>query len=268
MFTFIVSCIIAYSFYKHIMNKANKINTNYKYNSSSKFVPLPKPHTFTGDSTVKRAYGKLDYYVNKEGEIFFEGVFLPNKYDFNYFCSHSSVLSASIEHMGETMYEDDNGYYTAITTINTYGKHVPLSNYFYYTPTKCQICGSDIPRMIRPLDYKSGSDIYTGDLSDSFERYCPHCLARLRNNTETFYPFYIDTLNKKLITTKDCKKFRDYMDIVYDVKHNQAGIHGVNVSDEFESTPYYSDICRFNVLDEYKKNEHIVDMWQTIKDLR
>ena len=262
MFKFIVICVILYSIYKCNKRINDKENPNYVYISGNKLVKLNiVPGTISTDSfgLIDRMCGSIDYYIDKDSKIVADGIILPNKYGYNYLTGHSSVISANVEHIGETKYENENGYYTAFITKNQAGETKPLANYFYYTPTKCQICGNDIPRVIRRLSKDDGSEIYTGDLADSVERYCPHCLARLKSNTETFYPFFIDTLYKKLITIKNRKSFDRYMSKVRDVKYAD-----MFVTENF--TPSFShDLARYELQDEYTKNIDVCDIWEVVK---
>lgn len=261
MFTFIVVCIILYALYKNYVKSNSITNPNHKYVNGKKVVKINALlGTIKSDSfkIINRMYGGLEYYTDSNGFIYANGTFEPNRYNYNYIGSCSDVLIADIDHMGQLQYTDENGVYTAVQYIEN-GKPQPLANYFYYTPVRCAICGQPIDRE-KPKEVTQGEPIRTGVCLDSHERYCDHCLARLNGYTETFYPFYIDTIEKKIYTVKDKNDFAEYMDIVSDIKQ----IDELSQDDTILHS-IYDYLATRQCLDEYTKNTEMCDMWHVVK---
>lgn len=261
MFTFLVVCIVLYALYKNYTKTISTTNTNHKHIDEKKYVKINVPmNVIRTDSfnLINRMYGSVEFYTDKDGVVYANGTFEPNRYNYNYVGGVSDVLLADIEHMGQMQFDDDYGTYTAIQYMEN-GEQKPLANYFYYTPKRCTICGSPIDREL-PKDNTYGEQISTGVCLDSHERYCKHCLSVLNNYTNTFYPFYIDTIEKKLYTVKDKEDFAEYMDKVSDIKNLDELAQDVTILHSI-----YPSLALRQNLDEYTKNIEMCDMWQVTK---
>jgi hypothetical protein len=168
--------------------------------------------------------------------------------------------------MGQELWNGPYGHYEAMTSMNKQNKKVPIGNYFLYIPEKCPICGEPIE--YEPTHYPLGGKndkIYTAALLDSHTRYCKKCNDIMLENTETYYPFYIDTLNKKIITYKDKKQFESYMKDCINMQFIQHWIEETESRNEFDWVVFDESLLRKRELSEYTKNQEIALMWQRLK---
>lgn len=214
-----------------------------------------------------RIQGSPDLYVDKEGHRLLQGPFIGDNL---FFTSKSTVIYADIEHMGSHQWYTQDGCYEAYMSRNLRTDKIePVGNYFRYVPHHCAFCGESL------LPYKPKKDVINGGgpvetavLSDSHERYCPRCNEILMRNTETYYPFFIDTLNHRIITSKEKKAFTKYMEDVSDARFIRKWVKESEDRGDRELFTFNDSLLTKEQLSEYTKNEHVVDMWHRLKVLK
>lgn len=210
--------------------------------------------------------GSPELYVDKQGHRLLQG---PFKGDNMYFASPSTVIYADIEHMGSHHWYGPNGCYEAYMARSTKTDKIePVGNYFRYIPQHCPMCGEDINYRPKQDVINGGAPVETAVLSDSHDRYCPRCNEILLRNTETYYPFFIDTLNHKIITSHNKKLFTKYMEDVSDVRFIRKWVKEVEERGEMDWANFNESLLTKEQLSEYTKNQHVVDMWHRLKVLK
>ena len=208
--------------------------------------------------------GSPDLYMDKSGQKYLQGPFTGDNV---YFASPSTVIMADIEHMGMTEWYGPYGCYEAYMVRSTKTDQLePMGNYFRYIPQHCPICGEFINYRPNATDILNGSGpVETSVLSDSHARYCPSCNEILHHNTETYYPFFIDTLNHKLITSQNKRAFTKYMEEVSDMRSIRKWIKEADDQNRLDWVHFDETLLTKEQLSEYTKNEHVVDMWHRLK---
>lgn len=206
--------------------------------------------------------GDYSYYEDPKGNTYINGTFQDK--GMNYLESPATVFTASLEHMGETDFKtDDNGIYIAIMYRDKNNNMVNAGQLFTYYAERCAHCGKLLPPAEdrRINDGLLGFKVNTSALADSRERYCDDCLKVFDRKTETYYPFAIDTLHKKVITSKNKKEWKKYM--AYSLLHSKkASLIGatreVVLVDDAEMVASKQKL-------EVTKNSEMSAMWERVK---
>lgn len=190
-------------------------------------------------------------------------VYNPDRYsraedDISFCADPSDIIGKTDTHVGELQWEDENGVYEAIKCTTNNGKDVVMYHNFYlYHPKKCQICGAVIDYK-HPIHPNTHNKVYTGAAPDSESRFCNNCRERFTHNTEAYYPFFIDTINQKIITYQDKEEFTEYMKTcsLLNIKDEELERLGYN-----EISKAYDVLLRCSTQIEYTKNQHVANNW-------
>lgn len=268
--TFIVLYLIIFKFMPKCVKEGDKFLKTVKPYEPKKVIKIPvaparglyKKEGLHKDcfDMFDRIKGSPDMYVDSDGKVYAQGVIQG---DNPYFITKPSVLYADIEHMGEFEWFDKYGHYDAMVSKNREGKMEPVGNYFLYFPERCPICGKPIVK--KEIDYPYGGTIYTASLLDSHERYCRECNDKMLEHLDSYYPFFIDTLNKKLITQKDRRQFEDYMCDVINMSKVRGWIQDAETRGDIDWVDFDETLLTKQNLNEYTKNEDVALMWHRLK---
>lgn len=173
------------------------------------------------------------------------------------FCADpSDIIGKTDTHVGELQWEDENGVYEAVKCTEN-GEVKMYRNFYTYHPKRCQVCGAIIDYE-PPIHPNTRNKVDTGAAPDSESRFCSKCRERFTHNTETYYPFFIDTVNQKIITYEDKEEFTEYMKTcsLLNIKDEELKRLGYG-----EISKAYDVLLRCSTQIEYTKNQHVADNW-------
>ena len=174
------------------------------------------------------------------------------------FCADpSDIIGKTDTHVGELQWEDENGVYEAVKCTNNLKEVVMYHNFYTYHPKRCQVCGAIIDYE-PPIHPNTRNKVDTGAAPDSESRFCSKCRERFTHNTEAYYPFFIDTVNQKIITYEDKEEFTEYMKTcsLLNIKDEELKRLGYG-----EISKAYDVLLRCSTQIEYIKNQHVADNW-------
>ena len=140
-------------------------------------------------------------------------------------------------------------------------------HYNIYEPYRCIICGAPINDKNAFHNPLTKGKINTAILPDSELRLCDNCKDIFREDTEDYFPFFMDFQNKKVITSWENKEeFLQYMKKAYFVSavawdvYNETDIRGM-----YETFGYTIDESLANLTRlEYTKNADTAAMYNSI----
>ena len=168
------------------------------------------------------------------------------------------------------VYYDDN-----LPDIPTWGSKLLTSykcmlHYNVYEPYRCRICGAPINDKNAFHNPLTKGKINTAILPDSELRLCDNCKDIFREDTEDYFPFFMDFQNKKVVTSWENKEeFLQYMKRAYFVSavawdvYNETDIHGM-----YETFGYTIDESLANLTRlEYTKNADTAAMYNSVRGL-
>lgn len=179
-------------------------------------------------------------------------------------------------------YDDGYGIYKEVycknSTQNTSSYKLPTPyettiHYNIYKPYRCRICGAiinDENAFRHPL---TKGKINTAILPDSELRLCDNCKDIFREDTEDYFPFFMDFQSKKVITSWENKEeFLSYMRKAYFVSAVAWDVYnGTNIQElreTFETFDYIVDESISNLTRlEYTKNADTSAMYNSIRGL-
>ena len=176
-------------------------------------------------------------------------------------------------------YDDGYGIYKEVycedstQNILSYKLQTPYRStlhYNVYEPYRCRICGAlinDKNAFHHPL---TKGKVNTAIMPDSELRLCDNCKDIFREDTEDYFPFFMDFQNKKVITSWENKEeFLQYMKKAYFVSavawdvYNETDIRGM-----YETFGYTIDESLANLTRlEYTKNADTAAMYNSIRGL-
>ena len=145
-----------------------------------------------------------------------------------------------------------------------------MTHYNIYEPYRCRICGAPVNNKNAFHNPLTRSKINTAILPDSELRLCDNCKDIFREDTEDYFPFFMDFQNKKVITSWENKEeFLQYMKKAYFVSavawdvYNETDIRGM-----YETFGYTIDESLANLTRlEYTKNADTAAMYNSIRGL-
>ena len=176
-------------------------------------------------------------------------------------------------------YDDGYGIYKEVycedNTQNILSCKMPTpykSNIHYniYKPYRCRICGAiinDENAFRHPL---TKGKINTAIMPDSELRLCDSCKDIFREDTEDYFPFFIDFQSKKVITSWENKEeFLPYMRKAYFVSAVAWDVYnGTNIQELRETFDYIVDDSISNLTRlEYTKNADTAAMYISVSGL-
>ena len=179
-------------------------------------------------------------------------------------------------------YDDGYGIYKEVycedntQNILSYKLQIPyktMIHYNIYKPYRCRICGAlinDKNAFHNPL---TRSKINTAIMPDSELRLCDNCKDIFREDTEDYFPFFMDFQNKRVITSWENKEeFLPYMRKAYFVSAVAWDVYnGTNIQElreTFETFDYIVDESISNLTRlEYTKNADTAAMYNSIRGL-
>ena len=146
-----------------------------------------------------------------------------------------------------------------------------MIHYNIYEPYRCRLCGALINDKNAFRNPLTRSKINTAILPDSELRLCDNCKDMFREDTEDYFPFFMDFQNKRVVTSWENKEeFLQYMKKAYFVSavawdvYNETDIHGM-----YEAFGYTIDESLANLTRlEYTKNADTAAMYNSVQCLR
>ena len=145
-----------------------------------------------------------------------------------------------------------------------------MIHYNIYKPYRCRICGAlinDENAFHYPL---TRSKINTAILLDSELRLCDNCKDIFREDTEDYFPFFMDFQNKKVITSWENKEeFLQYMKKAYFVSAVAWDVYNeTDMREMYETFGYTIDESLANLTRlEYTKNADTAAMYNSVRGL-
>lgn len=148
-----------------------------------------------------------------------------------------------------------------------------MIHYNIYEPYRCRICGAlinDENAFHYPL---TKGKINTAIMPDSELRLCDNCKDIFREDTEDYFPFFMDFQNKRVITSWENKEeFLPYMRKAYFVSAVAWDVYnGTNIQElreTFETFDYIVDESISNLTRlEYTKNADTAAMYNSVRGL-
>lgn len=169
------------------------------------------------------------------------------------------------------VYYENNSQHTLSWSINKLPvPYMSTIHYNIYEPYRCRICGAPINNKNVFHNPLTRSRINTAILPDSELRLCDNCKDIFREDTEDYFPFFMDFQNKKVITSWENKEeFLQYMKKAYFVSavawdvYNETDIRGM-----YETFGYTIDESLANLTRlEYTKNADTAAMYNSVRGL-
>ena len=160
-------------------------------------------------------------------------------------------------------YDDGYGVYKEVYFFS--GAH-----YNIYKPYRCRICGAfinDENAFHHPL---TKGKVNTAIMPDSELRLCDNCKDIFREDTEDYFPFFMDFQNKKVITSWENKEeFLQYMKKAYFVSAVAWDVYNeTDMRKMYETFGYIIDESLANLTRlEYTKNADTAAMYNSIRGL-
>ena len=145
-----------------------------------------------------------------------------------------------------------------------------MIHYNIYEPYRCRICGAPINNKNAFHNPLTRSKINTAILPDSELRLCDNCKDIFREDTEDYFPFFMDFQNKKVITSWENKEeFLQYMKEAYFVSAVAWDVYNeTDMREMYETFGYTIDESLANLTRlEYTKNADTAAMYNSIRGL-
>lgn len=145
-----------------------------------------------------------------------------------------------------------------------------MIHYNIYEPYRCRICGAPINDKNAFHNPLTRSKINTAILPDSELRLCDNCKDIFREDTEDYFPFFMDFQNKKVITSWENKEdFLQYMKKVYFVSAIAWDVYNeTDIRKMYETLDCIIDESLTNLTRlEYTKNADTVAMYNSVRCL-
>lgn len=146
-----------------------------------------------------------------------------------------------------------------------------MIHYNIYEPYRCRICGAPINNKNAFHNPLTRSKINTAILPDSELRLCDNCKDIFREDTEDYFPFFMDFQNKKVITSWENKEeFLQYMKKAYFVSAVAWDVYNeTDIREMYETFGYTIDESLANLTRlEYTKNADTAAMYNSVQCLR
>ena len=143
-------------------------------------------------------------------------------------------------------------------------------HYNIYEPYRCRICGAPINNKNAFHNLLTKSKINTAIMPDSELRLCDNCKDIFREDTEDYFPFFMDFQNKKVITSWENKEeFLQYMKKVYFVSAIAWDVYNeTDMLEMYETFGFTIDESLTNLTRlEYTKNADTAAMYNSISGL-
>lgn len=266
MLQFIITCVIAWFLYEKVFRVGAQIGNEYLKKESKRLIDLlnEKPLPIT---EIKRDYHiKL---IAPSPLIFNDTIrYIADPSDIIGIYVHTVVdlLPNGIQQIRELpkapqLWRDEYGSYRVVHEEKS-GFY--SMQYITYTPDVCPICGEKIwyNAPIHPL---TNNPVNTSMSLDSESRYCKKCREQLNKvDTEAYYPFFIDSVGHKLITSSD-DKFEEYMNMCNAIPFADTEKDRVGYN---EISSFYDEALRNSTLTEYTKNIGVAHNWLLCKGLK
>ena len=174
----------------------------------------------------------------------------------------------------EVYYEDSTQHILSWDWSNKLpAPYKSMIHYNIYEPYRCRICGAPINDKNAFHSPLTRSKINTAILPDSELRLCDNCKDIFREDTEDYFPFFMDFQNKKVITSWENKEeFLQYMKKAYFVSAVAWDVYnGTNIQElreTFETFDYIVDESLANLTRlEYTKNADTAAMYNSVRGL-
>ena len=181
--------------------------------------------------------------------------------DLSFILDPSDIFGATAECIDG--YDDGYGVYKEVYFFS--GAH-----YNIYKPYRCRICGAlinDENAFHHPL---TKGKVNTAIMPDSELRLCDNCKDIFREDTEDYFPFFMDFQNKKVITSWENKEeFLQYMKKAYFVSAVAWDLHDNTITQKIYEIygisidEYVSNLTRL----EYTKNADTAAMYNSVRGL-
>ena len=181
--------------------------------------------------------------------------------DLSFILDPSDIFGATAECIDG--YDDGYGVYKEVYFFS--GAH-----YNIYKPYRCRICGAlinDKNAFHHPL---TKGKVNTAIMPDSELRLCDNCKDIFREDTEDYFPFFMDFQNKKVITSWENKEeFVQYMKRAYFVSAVAWDLHDHTITQKIYEIygifidEYVSNLTRL----EYTKNADTAAMHMSVQGL-
>ena len=145
-----------------------------------------------------------------------------------------------------------------------------MIHYNIYEPYRCRICGAPINNKNAFHNPLTRSKINTAILPDSELRFCDNCKDIFREDTEDYFPFFMDFQNKKVITSWENKEeFLQYMKKAYFVSAVAWDVYNeTDMLEMYETFGFTIDESLANLTRlEYTKNADTAAMYNSIRGL-
>ena len=145
-----------------------------------------------------------------------------------------------------------------------------MIHYNIYEPYRCRICGASINNKNAFHNPLTRSKINTAIMPDSELRLCDNCKDIFREDTEDYFPFFMDFQNKKVVTSWENKEeFLQYMKKAYFVSAVAWDLHDNTITQKIYEIygisidEYVSNLTRL----EYTKNADTAAMHMSVQGL-
>ena len=145
-----------------------------------------------------------------------------------------------------------------------------MIHYNIYEPYRCRICGAPINNKNAFHNPLTRSKINTAILPDSELRLCDNCKDIFREDTEDYFPFFMDFQNKKVITSWENKEeFLQYMKKAYFVSAVAWDVYNeTDMLEMYETFGFTIDESLANLTRlEYTKNADTAAMHMSVQGL-
>lgn len=145
-----------------------------------------------------------------------------------------------------------------------------MIHYNIYEPYRCRICGAPINNKNAFHYPLTRSKINTAILPDSELRLCDNCKDIFREDTEDYFPFFMDFQNKKVVTSWENKEeFLQYMKKAYFVSAVAWDVYNeTDMREMYETFGCTIDESLANLTRlEYTKNADTAAMYNSIRGL-
>ena len=173
----------------------------------------------------------------------------------------------------EVYYEDSTQNIPSWNWVNKLPAPAPYRStihYNIYEPYRCRICGAPINDKNAFHNLLTKSKINTAIMPDSELRLCDNCKDIFREDTEDYFPFFMDFQNKKVITSWENKEeFLQYMKKAYFVSAVAWDVYNeTDMLEMYETFGYTIDESLANLTRlEYTKNADTAAMYNSISGL-
>ena len=173
----------------------------------------------------------------------------------------------------EVYYEDSTQNIPSWNWVNKLPAPIPYKttiHYNIYEPYRCRICGAPINDKNAFHNLLTQSKINTAIMPDSELRLCDNCKDIFREDTEDYFPFFMDFQNKKVITSWENKEeFLQYMKKAYFVSAVAWDVYNeTDMLEMYETFGYTIDESLANLTRlEYTKNADTAAMYNSVQGL-